>query len=148
MRMKDRKSERKKREMGLQGPTAFLLSFCHSHSKISLFLLSGTLFTHTCHATFTPMCKFLYLFIQNYSLLFKYILQSPIREGQFMSLKTWRWREEPLRTRGSSFKSRLRDPSSKGSWLKSWSSGFKGGRSSRCLCRPEARSSQFQERWK
>lgn len=56
--------------------------------------------------------------------------------------------EEPQRTWGSSFKSCLRDPPSQGSWLKSWSIGFKGGRSSRCLCRPEARSSQFLDRWK
>lgn len=30
--------------------------------------------------------------------------------------------------------------------MKSRCGGFKGGRSSRCLCRPEARSSQFQGR--
>lgn len=95
-----------------------------------------------------PICKFSIIY-PFYCLLFQWIFTTNHYIGPIhISLKMWRWRKKPWWTWGSSFKSRLRDPSSERSRLKSRSCRFKGGPSSRCLCCPEARSSQFQERWK
>lgn len=147
---KERKKVRQreiKGKWGYRGLRHFLFLSVTITSKSAFFFSLA----HCLHTHVTPH---LLLYVSFYTYLFKLLsfysntFYNHPSEGQFTPLKMWQGIEEPLWTWGSSFKSRLRDPSSEGSWLESWSTGFKGGHSSRCLCRPEARSSQFQERMK